>query len=507
MPDTCSHIILIIPRAQSRSQFLRRIKSVNRLQTLVTIGALSKYLDESKCNNARELGLMNRFVRALGHGNLCLAAVRFVHYQSLMENTMRSFWSLIVTLLFATACTVNPVTGEREFTVLSPQQEIAMGEQNYQPYQQSQGGPYAVDPNLSAYVNQVGQKLARVSDNPSLPYEFVVLNNDVPNAWALPGGKIALNRGLLIHLDDEAQLAAVLGHEIVHAAARHSAQQMTQGALLGLGVAVLGGVSQGSEYGGLINQGAGIGAAAWQARYGRDKELQADEFGMNYMTKAGYDPQAAVELQQTFVRLSEGRQTDFISGLFASHPPSQARVEANKRHAQSLTGNTRNRAAYQQAVSQLTQDKEAYTLHEQAIKTANDKNYAEALNLVDKAIAIQDRENHFWETKGRLQAVQENFDGAAVSFGRAIDVNRQYFLPFMLRGSVYMQQEKYSQAESDLSRGHQLLPTQEGSFMLGRVSLRLNKRQEAIQYFRAAAQGGGEVGQAATQELQQLGAL
>src|SRR5690606_7503443 len=106
--------------------------------------------------------------------------------------------------------------------------------------QQMQGGRYVVDPNLSVYVNEVGQKLARASHRPNLPYEFVVLNNDVPNAWAMPGGKIAINRGLLVLLEDESQLAAVLGHEVVHAAARHSAQQQTQSTLLGVGVMAAG---------------------------------------------------------------------------------------------------------------------------------------------------------------------------------------------------------------------------------------------------------------------------
>ncbi|MEJ2181579.1 MAG: M48 family metalloprotease, partial [Gammaproteobacteria bacterium] len=97
-------------------------------------------------------------------------------------------------------CGTNPVTGETEFQLVSEGQEISIGQENYLPSQQSQGGAYVTDPELSRYVNSVGQKLAKVSDRPNLPYEFVVLNNSVPNAWALPGGKIAVNRGLLLEL-------------------------------------------------------------------------------------------------------------------------------------------------------------------------------------------------------------------------------------------------------------------------------------------------------------------
>jgi predicted Zn-dependent protease len=122
-------------------------------------------------------------------------------------------------------CVINPVTGDRELALVSADQELAIGEQQYLPSQQMQGGDYTLDPALTNYVEGVGQKVAAVSDR-ALPYEFVVLNSSVPNAWALPGGKIAVNRGLLMELQSEAELAAVLGHEIVHAAARHGALAM-----------------------------------------------------------------------------------------------------------------------------------------------------------------------------------------------------------------------------------------------------------------------------------------
>jgi len=121
--------------------------------------------------------------------------------------------SFIFTNLFLVSCAVNPVTGQNEFSLLSRQDEISIGNEQYGPSQQSQGGEYKVDPELSIYVNEVGQRLATIGRRDyDLPYEFVVLNNSVPNAWALPGGKIAVNRGLLIELNSEAELAAVLGH-------------------------------------------------------------------------------------------------------------------------------------------------------------------------------------------------------------------------------------------------------------------------------------------------------
>ena len=210
-------------------------------------------------------------------------------------------------LFFQVGCSVNPVTGDREIILVSSSDELQMGEQNYVPMQQSQGGEYDVDPDLTAYVNGVGNKLAAVSDNP-LPYEFVVLNNSVPNAWALPGGKIAINRGLLTELGSEAELAAVLGHEIVHAAARHSAQQQTRSMWMQGLVVATAVVTSDSDYGNMAVGGVGAAAQMATMKYGRSAELESDKYGMRYMSKVGYDPQGAVALQETFVRLSACRR-------------------------------------------------------------------------------------------------------------------------------------------------------------------------------------------------------
>ena len=267
---------------------------------------------------------------------------------------------LLLSLALASGCSVNPVTGKRELILMSTAQEIEMGKQYYVPMQQSQGGEYDVDPALTAYVQRVGNSVAS-QRGVNLPYEFVVLNNSVPNAWALPGGKVAINRGLLTEMESEAELAAVLGHEAVHAAARHSAQQQTRGMLLQVGVVGTAIAASDSDYGNLIVGGANLLAQAGIARYGRSAELQADRYGMQYMSKAGYDPQGAVELQQTFVRLSEGRRADWLSGLFASHPPSQSRVEANRATAATLSeGGRDGKAEYARAMARTMELKPAY---------------------------------------------------------------------------------------------------------------------------------------------------
>lgn len=398
----------------------------------------------------------------------------------------------LLLLLGIQGCAVNPVTGKNEISLVSPQQEVAIGEQNYLPSQQTQGGQYNVDPALQAYVSEIGQKLAAVSDRPKLPWEFVVLNNSVPNAWALPGGKIAVNRGLLLELQDEAELAAVLGHEVVHAAARHSAAQMTRGTLVGMTAQIATIASAQAGYGELGNMAAQAGGAAFMAKYGRDDELESDKYGMKYMVRAGYDPQAAVSLQETFVRLSKGRQSDFISGLFASHPPSQARVDANREHASSLPTGVRNRDRYQAKIAQIKRDKPAYDAQDQALAALKKDDAKGALAQLDKAVKLQPAEAQFWEMRGHAWQMLENPANADKAYSTAIRKNPNLFSPKLYRGMLRYEQKNYEGAQEDLYLSYGMLPTAVAAYYLGELSLGRGEQDQALAYYSQAAKSGGK---------------
>ena len=175
---------------------------------------------------------------------------------------------LLVTLCFLTGCVTNPVTGGRELRLVSERKEIAVGNEQYRPGQQLQGGLYILDENLTEYIDTVGQRLANVSDR-NLPYEFKILNNSTPNAWALPGGKIAINRGLLTELHNEAELAAVLSHEIVHAAARHGAKNMERGLYLQAAVLATAIITKDEDYTKLAVGGAQVASGLIAQKYSR----------------------------------------------------------------------------------------------------------------------------------------------------------------------------------------------------------------------------------------------
>lgn len=416
----------------------------------------------------------------------------------------------ILTLSFVlgslAGCAVNPVTGKTELSIISPSQEVSIGVKHYIPYQQQQGGQYVVDPDLNRYVNSIGQKLAAVGDRPGLPYEFVVLNNSIPNAWALPGGKIAINRGLLVELEDEAQLAAVLGHEVVHVAGKHTVQKMQQSQLLGIGVLATAVLTQNQDYGKAVTLGAGIGAGLWTAKYGRDQELQSDAIGMSYMVKAGYAPEAAIELQEVFVRLSQDKtNSSWLQGLFATHPPSQERVDQNRMTANQLNfSGVRNKSQYQRAIAQLKKDQPAYDHHDNAIREAKEEKYETAISHLNKAIEIQPDEALFHVTLGKIRLNQKQDSRAAASFTQARNKNPDYFMGHLGLGIIEKSQKRFSQAKQSLLISQKLLPTQVAVFHLGEIALHEGDKKAAVQYFSTVAQQGGELGEKAQSHLDEL---
>jgi len=409
-------------------------------------------------------------------------------------------------LAFALAgCSVNPVTGERQLSIIPENQEWSMGAEQYKPTQQTQGGLFYLDPELTVYIREVGMKLAAVSDRPDLPYDFVVLNSSVPNAWALPGGKIAINRGLLTAFSDEAQLASVLGHEIVHAAARHSVQRMQQAQIIGLGVGALGLALTDNEWAGMVMGGAAVGAQLALAQHSQDDELESDYYGIRYMKAAGYDPQAAVELQQIFLEMSQGRSAGFIDGLFATHPPSAKRVSENRKLVSEVgSGGYRGEDVYQKKTALLRKLQPAYDAHDKAVELAGKKEYAAAIDKVNQAIKLAPREAMFYNLRGRLHQQRKNLDKAAKDFDKAVELYPEMYVYRIYNGLNALEQNDLSKAKDNLSKANQAVPTSIAFLRLGDIAVKQNDRDEAIAHYRTAAQAGGDIGQEAQTKLTRL---
>lgn len=227
-------------------------------------------------------------------------------------------------------CATNPVTGDRDFVLMSESEEIQLGQRYHQ--QLLQQMPAYADETLGDYVNQVGHRIAKASHRPDLDYHFTVVDSRQVNAFALPGGYIYITRGLLAYLGSEAELAAVLGHEIGHVTARHSVRQHSASTAAGVAGLVLQATTGVSGARDLFN----VFGKAILSGYGREHELESDRLGARYLAQTGYDPQAMLdvigvlknqELFEAEQARQEGREPRAYHGVFASHPDNDRRLQ------------------------------------------------------------------------------------------------------------------------------------------------------------------------------------
>jgi len=257
-------------------------------------------------------------------------------------------------LLLLAGCAVNPVTGKQNFTLMTEAEEIRKGEKAAAEVPAIYG-IYDELPALQDYVNEIGQKLAKNSHRPQLNYHFTVVDSPQVNAFALPGGYIYVTRGILAYLNSEAELAAVLAHELGHVTARHSVRQYSAATAANI-AATVGGIVAGifvPQLGGTLAQGVqsilGLTGNVLLSGYGRSHELEADRLGAEYLARGGYDPQAMIKVirvlknQELFdiaAAQDEGREPRRYHGLFSTHPDNDTRlqevVDEAQQYAQSL---------------------------------------------------------------------------------------------------------------------------------------------------------------------------
>ncbi|OIO66881.1 MAG: hypothetical protein AUJ56_11355 [Zetaproteobacteria bacterium CG1_02_49_23] len=247
-------------------------------------------------------------------------------------------------LFVLAGCATNPVSKSKEFSLMSEKEELALGQQLAAEYNKNLPLLPDDDP-LSVYVNEVGQRLAFVSDRKELFYHFHVVDDATINAFALPGGHIYIHRGLMMYLNSEAELASVLAHEIGHVTARHAAQRYTQIQGYQLGMMV---TSIFVPFNQVTGNLANLLAASFISGFGRDMELQADELALKYAPDAGYDPYATIQLLSTLQRVEHvnnleitdtGEKPPVYHGAFATHPETRKRIQQATEKAQSMHSN------------------------------------------------------------------------------------------------------------------------------------------------------------------------
>lgn len=235
--------------------------------------------------------------------------------------------ALAAALVGAACTTTVPETGRRQFNMLPPAQEAALGLSEFQKMKQTM--KISTDPGQNALVQRVGSRLSKVMPVPEAEWEFVVFDEPSPNAFALPGGKVGVHSGLFQVTRNEAGLAAVIGHEVAHVVARHSGERATQTALAGVAAAGAGYVlNRDGRNGALPTAAVGAGALLMTKKWSREQELEADRMGAIFMARAGYDPREAVELWKRF---ADWKQRNSQGGggpnFLSTHPLDEKRIE------------------------------------------------------------------------------------------------------------------------------------------------------------------------------------
>lgn len=245
--------------------------------------------------------------------------------EQIMKNLRILFIPIILVTLLLACATTGP-GGKRSFILISSGQEVAIGQGMADELAKTE--KTLDDPEWQAYLNDVGQKIVKVSDRTDIEYQFVVIESDQVNAFAAPGGFVYFYTGLLREMNSEAEMAAVMAHEISHVVGRHGIKRLQTA----MGVTMAAQLVLGDDANGLVKMAVGIGMTLLFSDYSRNAEREADNFGIHYMVQAGYDPNGAVEMFETLGRLGGEGKSNVFEKLVSSHPETQERI-ANA-HAQ-----------------------------------------------------------------------------------------------------------------------------------------------------------------------------
>ena len=359
-------------------------------------------------------------------------------------------------------CATNPVTGRSQLMLVSEDEEIQIDKQNA-PYQFSADYGTGQDKRLNDYIDRTGKNIAAQTHRTHMPYNFHVVNAIYVNAYAFPGGTIACTRGILLSLDNEAELSALLGHELGHVNARHTAEQMSKGMLT---QAVVGGLAvaagtQGAGYGNLASQLGQFGAGALLASYSRDNERQADALGMEYMVRAGYSSQGMVGLMDVLRSMGKHKPSA-IELMFSTHPMSDERyrtaVETADTKYKSAKSLPMHRERYMDNTANLRSQKAAIDEMQKGQKELATKNFSAADAHLRKAIKQAPNDYTALVMLSMSQLVQKKW-----AVGRQYAEMAQKVYPaeaqaYHLSGFAKIQVKDYEGALEEFSSYDQKLP-------------------------------------------------
>lgn len=438
---------------------------------------------------------------------------------------------LIAASAFIASCQVDPLTGKNTISLYSYEDEKQMGDESAMPIVAELGGLYP-DQAAQDYVNRVGQKVVaagrtRLKDEANFPdwdFKFYVVNTSMINAFALPGGHVFITRGILNRINDEAELAGLLGHEVAHVFARHSVERMTNMTLMILPVALLASMEETEGV-------AVVGMIAVQLlgmSYSRDNEEESDHFGMRFAARAGYAPSGVIGVMQMLNDVTNengGAQPEFLS----THPNPGNRVkylneQLKKEYPDADQGSyVRNEPEYLSAVASMRAAQPAYDLADQGdaemgeafklFETGGQEaaapKYRSALSKYQWAVSKLPDHAILHVNVAQAQYYLGDYEAAEASIKSALTLESGTFWPNFMGGMVAIQREDNAVAQARFTRALELIPgSPVGLFYLGVAFERENNKPEAVKNYRAsydALQGQGEMAEKARQKLIELG--
>jgi len=359
-------------------------------------------------------------------------------------------------------CATNPVTGKQQLMLLSEDQEIQIDKKN-SPHQFSADYGKVQDKALNNYINNTGKKMATHTHRANMPYSFRAVNATYVNAYAFPGGSIAVTRGILLSLDNEAELASLLGHELGHVNARHTAQQMSKGVLTQAfvgGISVLAG-TQGRMYGQLASQLGTISAGALLASYSRDNEREADALGMQYMVGTGYGSQGFIGLMDILQSLGK-HKPNAIELMFATHPMSEERYKTAVNKANTKYKSAQKQPLYRERymdnTARLRAKKGAIEEMQKGDKEMARRKYGDAEAHYKKALKLAPGDYAGLVMMSTCQLVQKKYPAGRRYAEKAKKVYPQEAKAYHLAGFAKIHTKDFEGAYKDFNKYEKVLP-------------------------------------------------
>lgn len=400
-----------------------------------------------------------------------------------------TYYAVVIILLLSSlvGCAVNPITGKRELMLISDDQEIELGKDADSDIRWNFGGIYR-DPQLTAYVNGVGQRVALVSHRPNIPYHFAIVDTSELNAFALPGGYIYITRGLLARIENEAQLSAVLGHEIGHVNAKHSVKNLQSALGFELLMVVVEGLMSGSEryqkWRGAVRLTSQVAFATVSLGYSRKDEFQADELGTAYTQKARYDPEGMVQLLGLLKSLHD-REPSSVELFFSSHPRTSDRIKSVKGHiAQIPAGQSKgmlNQNEYGIAVRDLAEAQKAYDHYDKAEEFRKKGDYQKALAEYNEALRLRKNIAKPHHGIGLAYQAQGKHNQAIDEYKKAINIDSDYIFAYNDMGMAYLTIGQYNDAASAFKKAVQVYENYDDAHAnLGEAYYKLKQYSDAI---------------------------